>query len=137
MQSQAEPLAAVVAAVALVVAAVVIAIESVKQIITPHESPRRFRDNKKKALNGDLAAFFISKNAKKRQETRKCSRKMKRTPLARTPQQIQFILSPLLASAGKILCYLWFIASQKAVKAKRLFIIAIIFGAFSVQSRNK
>lgn len=37
---KAEPLAAVAAALALVVAAVVIAVESVKQIITPHESPR-------------------------------------------------------------------------------------------------
>lgn len=37
---KAEPLAALAAAVALVIAAVLIAVESVKQIITPHESPR-------------------------------------------------------------------------------------------------
>lgn len=36
---KAEPLAAVAAAAALVVAAVIIAIESVKQILTPHETP--------------------------------------------------------------------------------------------------
>ena len=37
---KAEPLAALAAAAALVVAAIFIAVESVKQIITPHESPR-------------------------------------------------------------------------------------------------
>ena len=37
---KAEPLAAVAAAAALVVAAIVIAVESVKQILTPHETPR-------------------------------------------------------------------------------------------------
>lgn len=37
---KAEPLAAVAAAAALIVAAVVIAVESVKQILTPHETPR-------------------------------------------------------------------------------------------------
>jgi cation diffusion facilitator family transporter len=36
---KAEPLAAAAAAIALVVAAVIIAVESVKQILTPHETP--------------------------------------------------------------------------------------------------
>ncbi len=37
---KAEPLAAIASAVALLIAAVFIAVESVKQILTPHESPR-------------------------------------------------------------------------------------------------